>query len=94
MLFNCGLALKAKRENKNTSADGSKIQTIDSIENNYTKQMLKIDPLAARLAKKKGFVKNFKYFDEFILKPMLIYNYENRYEEIHKDKILNIDNAR
>lgn len=31
-------------------------------------------------------MKNFKYFDEFIIKPLLIYDYENRYEEINSEK--------
>lgn len=85
ILFNYGLKAKAKL--KISSEESTKIQTLDNTDNNYTRQMLKIDPLTARLAKKKGFVKSFKYFDEFILKPIMIYDYENRYEEINKEKI-------
>ena len=39
-----------------------------------------------KLTGKKGCAKYFKLLDEFILKPFLIYDYENRASEIRKEK--------
>jgi hypothetical protein len=39
-----------------------------------------------KLTEKKGCAKYFKLLDELILKPFLIYNYENRASEIRKEK--------